>query len=161
MAWESTRHRASRFISNFFGFAMSSQSISIAFGGGVLIGLAATFFLLLNGRIAGISNIVSGLCRAKRGDVSWRLCFILGLLAGGATLAVVHPYALGDSPPRSFGVLLSAGFLVGFGARLANGCTSGHGICGLSRRSIRSLAATAVFILAGIATVYLTNHVFV
>ncbi len=98
---------------------MSLQSIATAFGGGILIGLAATFFLLLNGRIAGISNIASGLWRAKRGEVSWRLCFILGLLAGGATLAVFHPEAFGDIPSHSPGVLLSAGFLVGLGASLA------------------------------------------
>ena len=137
------------------------QSALTALGGGILIGLAATIFLLLNGRIAGISNIVGGLWTPRQGDISWRLCFILGLLAGGLTLAIFHPDAFGEIPSHPFGVLSLAGFLVGFGARTANGCTSGHGVCGVSRRSVRSLAATGTFILTGIATVYLVNHVLV
>jgi len=143
-----------------FGFGMSLQSVLTALGGGILIGLSATIFLLLNGRIAGISNIVAGLWRPERGDIWWRLCFILGLMAGGSTLAIFHPDAFGEIPSHSFGVLSLAGFLVGYGARTANGCTSGHGVCGLSRRSLRSLMATGTFILTGIATVYLVNHVF-
>jgi uncharacterized membrane protein YedE/YeeE len=128
--------------------------------GGLLIGLSATFLLLLNGRIAGISSIVGGLWSSRRGNVSWRWLFTLGLLTGGVTLWAFHPGAFGQ-PPASLAVLAFSGLLVGFGARIGNGCTSGHGVCGLSRRSLRSLVATLVFIATAMATVYLTNHVFV
>ncbi len=127
--------------------------------GGLIIGLAAVGLLLLNGRIAGISNILAGLLTPQRGDGFWRLSFVLGLLAGGELLQVLYPQALNVSHPRSLGMVASAGLLVGFGARIGNGCTSGHGVCGLARRSRRSLAATATFMLSGIVTVYLTNHV--
>jgi uncharacterized membrane protein YedE/YeeE len=139
---------------------MNSTSILTPLTGGLLIGLSATFFLLLNGRIAGISNIVGGLLNPRIGDVSWRWFFIAGLLAGGLTIRVLYPVAFGEpkSPP---GVLALAGFLVGFGARIGNGCTSGHGVCGLSRRSLRSLVATLVFMTTAMVTVYLVNHGFV
>jgi len=126
--------------------------------GGLLIGLAATLLLGLNGRIAGISTIVGGLWSARPGDVSWRWFFVLGLLTGGATLALVLPQAFGQSP-SSPAKLAVAGLLVGFGASLGNGCTSGHGVCGLSRRSLRSLVATLVFMATAMATVYLGKHV--
>ena len=122
-----------------------------------MIGSAATLFLWLNGRVAGISNIVGGLWSSGTGDRAWRWFFILGLLAGGVTLAAFHPEAFGDSP-SSLAVLVLAGFLVGLGARVGNGCTSGHGVCGLSRRSLRSLVATLVFMAAAMATVYLAKH---
>ena len=139
---------------------MNSISILKPLAGGLLIGLSATFFLLLNGRIAGISNIVGGLFHPRIGDVSWRWFFIVGLLAGGATIRVLYPLAFGQ-PKSSPIVLALAGFLVGFGAGIGNGCTSGHGVCGLSRRSLRSLVATLVFMTTAMATVYLVNHVFV
>jgi uncharacterized membrane protein YedE/YeeE len=138
---------------------MNFHSWLLALGGGLLIGSAATLFLLLNGRIAGISNIAGGLWTPKRDGISWRLFFVLGLIAGGLTLSIFYPQAFHDSHPRSLEVLALAGFLVGFGSSLANGCTSGHGVCGLSRRSLRSLVATVVFILAAMTTVYLTDHV--
>lgn len=125
--------------------------------GGLLIGLAASLLLLLNGKIAGISNIVAGIWPLRVGDVSWRCCFVLGLLAGGLTLAAVLPGRFGQSP-ASLGTLAFAGLLVGFGARIGNGCTSGHGVCGLSRRSLRSLAATLVFMSTAMATVWLNQH---
>jgi hypothetical protein len=125
--------------------------------GGLLIGVAAFLLLWLNGRIAGISNIVAGLWPPGGGDAAWRWFFVLGLLAGGLTLAAFHPEAFGESP-ASWAQLAAAGFLVGLGARLGNGCTSGHGVCGLSRRSLRSLVATLVFMGAAMATVYLTQH---
>lgn len=137
---------------------MDLQSNLPALGGGVLIGTSATFFLLSNGRIAGISNILAGLWTPAVNGLAWRLAFILGLLAGGWTLRAVHPEAFGPSPAGSWPVLAVAGFLVGFGARLANGCTSGHGVCGLSRRSWRSLAATLTFMATGMATVFVVRH---
>jgi len=126
--------------------------------GGLLIGLAASLMLLLNGRIAGISNIVGGLWSSQANDVSWRWLFVFGLLGGGATLAVFQPQAFGQSP-ASLGTLAVAGLLVGVGASVGNGCTSGHGVCGLSRRSLRSLVATLVFMSTAIVTVYVTRHV--
>lgn len=124
--------------------------------GGVLIGLAAAMLVLLNGRIAGISGIVGGLLAARRGDTAWRLAFVLGLFA--APLAML----LYTSAPRieaGFGTLIVAGLLVGLGTSYGSGCTSGHGVCGLSRLSPRSLVATAAFMAAGVATVYLVRHV--
>lgn len=125
--------------------------------GGLLIGMAATLLLFLNGRIAGISNIVGGLWLARPGDLAWRWWFVAGLLAGGLTLALAQPQAFGQSP-SSLGQLAVAGLLVGTGACLGNGCTSGHGVCGLSRRSLRSLIATLVFMATAMVTVYLTQH---
>ena len=139
---------------------MHSTSILMPLAGGLLIGLSATFLLLLNGRIAGISGIVGGLWTSRQGNISWRWLFTLGLLSGGVTLWAFHPDAFGQ-PRASLAVLAFSGLLVGFGARIGNGCTSGHGVCGLSRRSLRSLVATLVFIATAMVTVYLTNHVFV
>ena len=120
--------------------------------GGVLIGLAAAMLLLLNGRIAGISGIVGGLLAAPRRDVAWRVAFVLGLFA--APLVMMF-YPMAPRIDAGTGVLILAGLLVGIGTSYASGCTSGHGVCGLSRLSPRSLVATAAFMAAGIATVYL------
>ena len=127
--------------------------------GGALIGSAASGLLLFNGRIAGISNIVAGLVSPHRGDVGWRLSFVLGLLAGGAVLVVEAPSAISTAHPRSLPLLAVAGLLVGVGTRVSNGCTSGHGVCGLARRSVRSLAATLTFMITGAVTVYIFSHV--
>ncbi len=126
--------------------------------GGLLIGVAAAMFVLLNGRIAGISGIVGGLLRPARGDLSWRFAFVLGLVASPLL------YALFASVPTpridaSWGALVLAGLLVGAGTRYGSGCTSGHGVCGLSRLSPRSLAATATFTGAGFVTVFVIRHV--
>lgn len=128
-----------------------------ALAGGVLIGAAAGLLALLNGRIAGISGILGGLLSPARGDVAWRLAFVLGL--AGAPLA----YALFAALPApridaGHGALVLAGLLVGVGTRYGGGCTSGHGVCGLSRLSPRSLVATAAFMGAGFATVFVTRH---
>jgi uncharacterized membrane protein YedE/YeeE len=130
-----------------------------ALAGGLLIGLAASSFILLNGRIAGISGILGGLLRPARGDVTWRIAFLAGLVA--APLA----YALYSSLPGARidagnGTLVAAGLLVGLGTRYGTGCTSGHGVCGLSRLSPRSLVATVSFMLAGFATVFMLRHGF-
>lgn len=125
--------------------------------GGLIIGLAAAAFILFNGRIAGISGILGGLLRPARGDIGWRLAFLLGLV--GAPLAYALVAALPEATIAADELtLIAAGLLVGVGTRYGAGCTSGHGVCGLSRQSPRSLAATAAFMLAGFATVYLTRH---
>ncbi len=130
-----------------------------ALGGGLLIGLAAALLLLLNGRVAGISGIMGGLLRAGRGDRGWRLAFI-----GGLVLAPLVYGAFAVLPAShltaSNTVLVLAGLLVGVGTRYGSGCTSGHGVCGLSRLSPRSLVATGAFMAAGFLTVYLTRHLF-
>lgn len=123
-----------------------------ALAGGALIGLAASVLLLANGRVAGISGMIGGLVAPTRGEVRWRLAFLVGLLAAGALGAALLPDRLGESP-RALPVVALAGLLVGVGTRLGNGCTSGHGVCGISRRSPRSLVATAVFIATGGVTV--------
>ena len=128
-----------------------------ALAGGVLIGIAAAMFLLLNGRIAGISGVIGGLFHPLKGDVAWRAAFVLGLI--GAPLAYLLFAALPtlqiDAP---FGAVIVAGLLVGIGTRYGSGCTSGHGVCGLSRLSPRSVVATAAFMGAGFATVFVTRH---
>ncbi|KQW94037.1 YeeE/YedE [Massilia sp. Root418] len=126
--------------------------------GGVLIGLAAALLLLMNGRIAGISGIVGGLLRPVKGDVAWRLAFVLGLAAAPAAYALFAPMPAAQIDAGS-GALVLAGLLVGVGTRYGAGCTSGHGVCGLSRLSPRSAAATATFMAAGFLTVYLLRHV--
>ena len=128
--------------------------------GGLLIGLAVALMLLLNGRIAGVSGSVGGLVNPKAGDTGWRAAFVVGLplgalayilLAGGPT-----PVDVLASPPA----ILIGGLLVGFGTRMGSGCTSGHGLCGLSLLSRRSVVATAVFFGVAMVTVFLTGHVF-
>ena len=128
-----------------------------ALAGGVLIGFAAAMFALLNGRIAGISGVLGGVLRPVKGDMSWRVAFVLGLV--GAPLV----YALFAALPKpqidaSYGALILAGLLVGIGTRYGSGCTSGHGVCGLSRLSPRSLVATAAFMGSGFVTVFVTRH---
>lgn len=127
--------------------------------GGVLIGLASAAFILFNGRILGISGIVGGLLGPKPGDAGWRIAFLLGMLAAPVTFALLAPGVA--SAPRidaGYGALVAAGLLVGFGTRYGSGCTSGHGVCGLSRLSPRSLVATLAFMAAGFATVFLVRH---
>ncbi|MEY4512607.1 MAG: hypothetical protein RLZZ450_4729 [Pseudomonadota bacterium] len=120
--------------------------------GGGLIGVAASVLLLASGRIAGISGILGGLLTPTRGDRSWRIAFLFGLLVSGAVAAWIAPHSIGSSP-RSLPLLVVAGLLVGVGTRLGNGCTSGHGVCGMSRLSPRSLVATVTFITAGMLIV--------
>ena len=125
--------------------------------GGALIGVAAALLVLLNGRVAGISSIVGGLLRPARGDVSWRLAFVLGLVAAPLVYALFAalPVPQIDAGP---GVLIVAGLLVGIGTRYGGGCTSGHGVCGLSRLSARSLVATLAFMGAGFVVVFVVRH---
>ncbi|OYD24910.1 YeeE/YedE family protein [Oceanimonas baumannii] len=126
-----------------------------ALAGGLLIGVAALLLLLVGGRIAGISGIVAGI--GSQSDKGWRIAFTAGLIAvpfGVFTLNLAEAYSLQDYSPWR---LLIAGLLVGIGTRLGNGCTSGHGICGMGRLSPRSIVATLVFMAAGIATVTLSG----
>jgi uncharacterized membrane protein YedE/YeeE len=128
--------------------------------GGVLIGLSATGLLLLNGKIAGISGILGGLLTPLApGDRGWRVGFIAGLLLGGAALAARAPELVANTVDRSWAAVVVAGLLVGFGTRLGSGCTSGHGVCGVSRGSPRSIAATLTFMLVACGVTYVINHV--
>lgn len=126
--------------------------------GGVMIGASAALFLLLNGRIAGISGILGGLLAPPSRETGWRLAFIAGLVLA----PLVYAGLSGSLPPVSvdtaYPLLVLAGLLVGFGARLGAGCTSGHGVCGIGRGSPRSLAATGMFMAVAIATVFVTRH---
>lgn len=125
--------------------------------GGISIGVAAALLLLFHGRIAGISGIVGGGLTASGDNRAWRLWFLGGLVGGGVLLGSMNPAAYPSSLPHGPFTLVAAGLLVGFGTRLGNGCTSGHGVCGLGRGSIRSLAATLTFMLLGAVTVYLAR----
>jgi uncharacterized protein len=127
--------------------------------GGILIGLSAAAMLLLEGKIAGISGILAGVLAPSKGETEWKVAFVGGLLAGGVLLRIFLPTAFDFGIIRPYGVLMLAGLLVGFGTRLGNGCTSGHGVCGISRISPRSMVATLTFIASGVVTVYLVNHV--
>ncbi|MBK1851981.1 MULTISPECIES: YeeE/YedE family protein [unclassified Marinobacter] len=137
--------------------AWSSFTPWSALIGGVLVGLAAASFLLLNGRIAGISGILGGLLTPTVGDISWRIAFLAGLIGAPALWALVA-----QLPPieinAGYPVLILAGLIVGVGTRYGSGCTSGHGVCGLSRLSPRSLVATLSFMFAGFATVFVIRH---
>ena len=128
--------------------------------GGLLIGLSAAAFVLFNGRIAGISGILGGLLRPAHGDVAWRAAFLAGVVAAPLVYALFAPLP-GVRIDAGAGTLVAAGLLVGLGTRYGSGCTSGHGVCGLSRLSPRSLAATAAFMLAGFVTVFVLRHMIV
>ena len=127
--------------------------------GGVMIGLASALFLLFNGKIAGVSGIVGGLLRPVRGDVAWRIAFVAGLVVSPLVFGVTSSLPHVDIE-AGYPLLITAGLLVGLGTRYGAGCTSGHGVCGLSRRSPRSIVATGAFMFAGFATVYVARHVF-
>jgi uncharacterized membrane protein YedE/YeeE len=128
--------------------------------GGALIGLAAVLLMLFTGRIAGIAGITGGLISPRTDDRAWRLAFIAGLIAAPLAAALLGHAVAMPKMPGSFVTIAVAGLLVGFGTRLGNGCTSGHGICGIARLSPRSIAATVVFMAAAIIVVALTRHVF-
>lgn len=121
--------------------------------GGALIGLAAGGLLMLTGRTAGVSSVVDGVLRGEKGEWGWKAAFLLGLVAGGIVLRFAMPETLPASAPRALGFIVAGGLMVGFGARLGGGCTSGHGICGIGRLSRRSIVGTLVFMAAGALTV--------
>ncbi|MEJ5149638.1 YeeE/YedE family protein [Comamonas sp. MYb396] len=129
-----------------------------ALAGGALIGLAAVLLVLFNGRIAGISGIVAALLPPRPQPGAWRLAFVAGLLAAPWLYQLFAPLPA-TSSPAAWPLLVLAGLLVGIGTRLGSGCTSGHGVCGLSRLSLRSLVATLCFMASGFATVFVLRHV--
>jgi len=131
-------------------------------GGGIVLGLAAALFILLNGRVLGISGILGGLLSPRVGDIGWRLVFLLGMAAAPLVFAMLAPARFLAAPriEAGYGLLLAAGLLVGIGTRYGSGCTSGHGVCGLSRLSPRSLVATLMFMAAGFAIVFVARHLF-
>lgn len=135
---------------------MALSAAGAALAGGAIIGIAAALLLLLIGRLAGVGGIVAGLLQRPADGWGWRAAFVAGLLAGGAVLALVQPPAFGSSP-ASPALLVLAGAAVGLGARLGGGCTSGHGICGISRLSPRAIAATVTFLLTGVLVVALVR----
>lgn len=129
----------------------------LSLAGGLVLGIASAMFILLNGRILGISGILGGLLKPRAGDTGWRIAFVLGLLAAPTLYTTIA----GPATVRidaGWVTLIAAGLLVGVGTRYASGCTSGHGVCGLSRLSPRSLAATLAFMGAGFVTVFLVRH---
>jgi len=130
--------------------------------GGLLLGVAAALFILLNGRVLGISGILGGLLSPKKGDTAWRLSFVLGMLAAPLVAGLLAPEGFLKAPriDAGYGLVVLAGLLVGVGTRYGSGCTSGHGVCGLSRLSPRSLVATLAFMTAGFVVVFLIRHLF-
>jgi uncharacterized membrane protein YedE/YeeE len=138
--------------------SLSTSTLILSLAGGVLIGVAASLLLALTGRTAGISGIVAGLFSRDVAEVRWRAFFVGGLVVGGALLLVVRPAAIAADVQRSVPVTALAGLLVGVGTSLAGGCTSGHGICGVSRLSKRSIAATATFVATGVLSAVVMGH---
>jgi uncharacterized membrane protein YedE/YeeE len=127
--------------------------------GGAMIGLAAILLLLTNGRIAGISGITAGVLHPSQGNTLWRAVFLAGMLAGAGLIAVFHPAAMALRFDVSNAAILLGGFLVGIGTRIGNGCTSGHGVCGVGRLAPRSIVASAVFFTTAVITTWLIRHV--
>jgi len=129
--------------------------------GGLSLGVASAVFILINGRILGISGILVGLLPPKVGDIGWRVAFLLGMLAAPTVFMALAPAGLASEPriDAGFWTVIAAGLLVGIGTRYASGCTSGHGVCGLSRLSPRSLVATLSFMGAGLFIVYIVRHI--
>ena len=125
--------------------------------GGIILGIAAALFILLNGRVLGIIGILGGLVKPKAGDTGWRVAFVAGLIAAPILWRLFAPLPVARVD-ASIPVLVIAGLLVGWGTRYGSGCTSGHGVCGLARLSPRSLAATLAFMAAGFVTVFIARH---
>ncbi len=123
--------------------------------GGVLIGISVSLMLFWNGRVTGISGIINGAMSPVKGDTLWRVLFIAGLFLGGLLMGQMSPQVFENSTSKDLVTTVFAGLLVGFGTILGSGCTSGHGVCGISRMSPRSLVATIVFMIAGVATVFI------
>ncbi|WP_338639768.1 YeeE/YedE family protein [Burkholderia pyrrocinia] len=130
----------------------------LSLAGGVLIGLAAAWLVAFNGRIAGISGIVGGLFAAGSGERDWRVAFVVGLIAAPLAMRAAGA-GLRPQVDAGWPELMAAGLLVGIGTRYAGGCTSGHGVCGMSRGALRSVVATATFMIAGFVTVFVRRHV--
>jgi uncharacterized membrane protein YedE/YeeE len=140
---------------------MDTDSLFMALLGGGLIGVSVSLMLLLHGRVTGITGILVGATFERTsGDWSWRVLFLSGLVLGGTAMAFLLPSGFPTDAGRNLWLLIAAGLLVGFGTRLGNGCTSGHGVCGVSRLAPRSLVATGTFMLTGILTVLVVRRIF-
>ncbi|ELA4928337.1 YeeE/YedE family protein [Vibrio vulnificus] len=126
--------------------------------GGILLGISALTMLLVNGKVAGISGILTGLLTPKSRDFSWRLMFVIGMVSGGVLAVTFGAASASVALPTSGVLIAAAGLLVGIGTRLGNGCTSGHGICGIGRLSKRSIVATAIFMAVAAMTVFVRLH---
>lgn len=126
--------------------------------GGLIIGLSTSILLLFKGRIFGISGILGGVIKPTAGDVLWRIVILAGLVSGGLIVYLFYPQAFPANNNPSYLKLIVAGLLVGFGTQLGGGCTSGHGVCGISRFSIRSIIATITFIVSGVLTVLVLSY---
>lgn len=128
--------------------------------GGILVGLAAAVFILMNGRVLGISGILGGLLLPKAGDAGWRIAVLLGIFSAPVVYGLLAPDGFTQAPriDAGFGLIVVAGLLVGLGTRYGSGCTSGHGVCGLARLSPRSLVATLTFMVTGFVVVYVIRH---
>lgn len=135
------------------------QGLTLGLIGGLIIGLSTVVLLVTSGRIAGISGILAGVFQSDTHERSWRGVFLLGMVLGGVAMYLIRPELFGEPLERSTVAMVTAGLLVGFGTRLGSGCTSGHGICGIGRLSARSLIAVLAFMATGIATVYVTHHI--
>lgn len=129
-----------------------------ALAGGALIGLSATALLFLNGQMAGVSGVLSGLLGPMRGDIAWRVLFLAGLVLGAVLFRGISSTAVAIEIEASLPVLIGGGLLVGFGTRMGGGCTSGHGVCGVARLSPRSIVATLIFLGFGMASVFVVRH---
>jgi len=137
---------------------MTPNEILYPLIGGSLIGIAVTLMLLFNGRVTGISGILAAALTRPTAEGLWRLTFVFGLLVGGLIIQMIHPDLFVNVSGRSASVVLIAGLLVGYGTVMGSGCTSGHGICGMSRLSIRSVLATMIFMLFGFLTVFVVRY---
>ncbi|MDF1688521.1 MAG: YeeE/YedE family protein [Cycloclasticus sp.] len=128
--------------------------------GGILLGISASILMYLNGRIAGISGIVGGILNnPSAAEKAWRAAFVVGIIGGASVYAYFFPVSIEPREHVTTALLIVGGLIVGFGTAMGGGCTSGHGVCGISRFSLRSITATMVFLVAGIATVYIVNQV--
>ena len=134
---------------------MTDFEVVMPLTGGILIGISASMMLLFSGRIAGVSGILGGMLFQKGKERAWRLSFITGLIAGGILLYTINAEFFENSSGRGLLAVNIAGLLVGIGTRIGGGCTSGHGVCGIGRLSVRSIVATVTFVFAGIVTVAL------
>jgi uncharacterized protein len=132
---------------------------TLALLGGLLIGIASALLMLLNGRVAGISGILGGALTGSADDKAWRLAFLAGVIVAPILMRVVGQTVPEPQMPANWLVVVAAGLLVGFGARLGGGCTSGHGVCGIARLSARSIAATVIFMVSAMLVVAITRHV--
>lgn len=128
--------------------------------GGAIIGFATVLMMHFNGRVTGISGIINGTFKYVQQDWAWRILFILGLFVGGVIMNFIRPEGFVDTSNTNIPLIIAAGLLVGFGTIMGSGCTSGHGVCGISRLSIRSIVATVTFIAAGVVTVAVKHFFF-